>query len=145
MFDWLNFHVFTVLGLAAAFGGMVFFSGVMAPLIFTQLPAEVAGGFIRRVFPWYYLAIGSLSLLAFVCMLAIAGPISWETLAMFTVVIGFVIARQWLMPRINRARDAALAGDRSAGHRFDVLHRSSVAINGIQLLIITVLLVRLSA
>ena len=36
-------------------GAMLFFSGVMAPLIFTKLEADVAGRFIRQVFPWYYL------------------------------------------------------------------------------------------
>ena len=145
MADWLNFQTFAVLGLAAVFGGMLFFSGLMAPMIFTQLPADVAGRFIRRVFPWYYLVIGCVSLIAFLCMSAVTGPIAWETFALLIVVIGFVYARQWLMPRINRARDAATAGDQSAHHRFDRLHRSSVMINGVQLLIVTIVLIRMVA
>jgi hypothetical protein len=32
---------------ALVFGGMTFFSAVMAPLVFTKLPAETAGRFIR--------------------------------------------------------------------------------------------------
>ncbi len=145
MADWLNLQIIAVLGLAAVFGGMLFFSGLMAPLIFTQLPGDIAGGFIRRVFPWYYVVIGGLSLITYLCMITIAGPIAWETMALFMVVAGFVYARQWLMPRINRARDAATAGDQSARKRFDRLHRSSVAINGIQLLIVTIVLIRLVA
>jgi hypothetical protein len=145
MADWLNLQTLAVLGLAAAFGGMLFFSGLMAPLIFTQLPADIAGGFIRRVFPWYYLVIGGVSLLALLCMLAVIGPIAWETIALLIVVAGFVYARQWLMPRINQARDAVTAGNQSAHHRFDRLHRASVAINGLQLLIVTILLIRLIA
>ena len=34
------------LSLALTFGGMTFFSAVMAPLIFTRLPSEAAGAFI---------------------------------------------------------------------------------------------------
>lgn len=37
-------------------GAMLFFSCVMVPLIFTKLDADVAGRFIRQVFPWYYLS-----------------------------------------------------------------------------------------
>jgi len=46
-------HVITGLSLALTFGGMIFFSAVMAPLVFTKLPFETAGAFIRQVFPWY--------------------------------------------------------------------------------------------
>jgi len=49
---------------------------------------------------------------------------------------GFVLARQVLMPMINRARDAEVAGDAGAGSRFQRLHRLSVAFNGVQWLAI---------
>ena len=41
------------LALALTWGGMTFFSAVMAPLVFTKLPLETAGAFIREVFPWH--------------------------------------------------------------------------------------------
>ena len=44
-------HIITGLALALTFGGMTFFSGVMAPLVFTKLPFETAGAFSRQVFP----------------------------------------------------------------------------------------------
>ena len=44
-----------------------------------------------------------------------------------------LISRQGLMPRINGARDQALAGDEEAGKRFDKLHQLSVNLNGIGL------------
>jgi hypothetical protein len=56
------FQVSAGLTLALAFGGMTFFSAVMAPLVFTKLPFDTAGAFIRQVFPWYYLTIGAVSL-----------------------------------------------------------------------------------
>ena len=52
-------------------GSMLFFSFVMAPLIFIKLDIDVAGKFVRAVFPWYYLlllilaGLGALPLLGF--------------------------------------------------------------------------------
>ena len=43
--------------LAALAGGMLFFAAVVAPRVFIQLPIEVAGPFIRGLFPVYYLYI----------------------------------------------------------------------------------------
>jgi hypothetical protein len=53
--------VVAVLGLALLVGGMVFFGAVVAPLVFTRLPATLAGVFIRGVFPFYfgYVAVGA--------------------------------------------------------------------------------------
>jgi len=44
--------------------------------------------------------------------------------------------RQWLLPRINAARDAQLAGDTEAGRRFDRDHKLSVGINLLQLVLL---------
>ena len=45
-------HVITGLSLALTFGGMTFFSAILAPLVFTRLRLETADTFIRQVFPW---------------------------------------------------------------------------------------------
>ncbi len=42
-----------LLAAALLLGGMGFFAAVLAPLVFTRLPAEVAGRFVRSVFPAY--------------------------------------------------------------------------------------------
>lgn len=121
------------LALALTFGGMTFFSAVMAPLIFTRLPSEAAGAFIREVFPWYYLSMGATSLFALLMLLpGIGQGLIWPALFTGVALLGFVFARQILMPMINRARDASLAGDPIAGQRFKRLHGLSVMINGIQ-------------
>jgi hypothetical protein len=144
MLAWINAETFATLSIAALFGGMLFFSAVMAPLIFIKLPAPTSGRFIRAVFPWYYLAMGTLSLVA-LCLLLVADRAGLvpEWSLMLAVLGGFVIARQWLMPRINRARDAAIAGDSRQGIRFERLHRVSVGLNAVQLLIIVAVLIRL--
>jgi hypothetical protein len=129
----LGFHVIAGLALALAFGGMTFFSAVMAPLVFTKLPFETAGGFIRQVFPWYYLSIGLVAVVAAAAALfAGAGLVA---LMAALVAVGFWFARQVLMPRINAARDAG------ADTTFNRLHRFSVIINGVQWLLLAVALV----
>ena len=126
-------HIITGLALALTFGGMTFFSGVMAPLVFTKLPIETAGTFIRALFPWYYLSMGLATLIALVALVfGTSGIASWEAGLTALVLLGFVYARQSLMPMINNARDAELAGDNAAGARFTRLHRLSVLINGLQ-------------
>jgi len=123
-----------LLGLYAAailLGGMAAFSFLFAPLVFLKLPAETAGRFIRAVFPWYYLfVLGAAGRAALALAAAGAGLAAW--LAMAAVAAGGAVAREVLMPAINRARDRQLAGEGSAA-RFDWLHRSSVALNFLQM------------
>ena len=135
----------TVLGqvsTATLFGSMAFFSCVMAPLVFIKLEEATAGRFIRSVFPWYYLVVLVLSLVA---ALALAFALPLHAAAMAAVAAGAVVSRQMLMPRINHHRDAMLAGDSSAGKSFDRLHKLSVWINGAQLLAALAILVLLAA
>ena len=40
--------------LAMVLGMMIFFSFVLAPMIFKILDAENAGKFVRKIFPYYY-------------------------------------------------------------------------------------------
>ena len=144
MFDWINAETFAVLSVAALFGGMLFFSSVMAPLVFIKLPTATAGGFIRAVFPWYYLVMGATSLVGLIFILVgSANELILEWTLMSIILFGFVVARQWLMPQINKARDAATAGDSKQSDRFNRLHRVSVVINAMQLLLCTTVLIRL--
>lgn len=126
-------HIITGIALALTFGGMTFFSAVMAPLVFTKLPFETAGAFIRQVFPWYYLTMGVTTLIALMALIISTNDaLSLETVLTALVLLGFIYARQLLMPMINRARDAEIEGEAGASHRFKRLHRVSVFINGIQ-------------
>lgn len=114
-------------------GSMLFFGVIVAPLVFRVLPAESAGTFLRAFFPNYYVWGLVVAVLAAV-MAAFADPIS---LFMSLIVAGlFVYARQSLMPKINAARDASLSGDEHAKNRFERLHRASVVINAVQLVVL---------
>ena len=73
--------------------------------------------------------------------LGVVGPASWEVGLTAFVLVGFVYARQVLMPQINHARDAELRGSAGAARRFARLHRISVIINGLQWLAVFTALV----
>ena len=120
-----------ILASALVAGGMLFFAVIIAPFVFTHLPEADAARFIRALFPRYYLFM---AIAAAAAAALASGASVLAALIMVAVAIGFVVARQLLMPAINRARDAELAGSPSAGGRFARLHRLSVGINSLQLL-----------
>jgi hypothetical protein len=128
-----------ILCTALLFGGMAFFAAVVAPVVFTRLPPEMAGRFVRGMFPVYYLwvlgtaAAGAVALLPLrvadgLVLAAIAGSTAW--------------LRQVLMPRINALSDAAQAGDVAAKAAFDRAHRLSVMVNVAQMAVAAVVLLR---
>ena len=120
--------------LGALIGSMLFFAVTVAPTVFRALPAEDGGKFLRRFFPQYYLWGIALGILCTLAALLSASAIAAGLCALVTAL--FVYARQWLMPRINRARDRELDGDSAAGDAFKRLHLQSVLVNVVQLLLL---------
>lgn len=121
-------------------GSMLFFSAVMAPLIFIKLDIDTAGRFVRQVFPWYYLAVILLAALG--ALLLVWGlPLNAALLALVAISAGY--CRQKLMPSINAWRDRSMAGDKQATMTFDRLHRRSEIINGLQILAVLAVLIHL--
>lgn len=131
--------------LTAWVGSILFFSFAVAPIIFRVLGAEGGAKFVRALFPRYYawgVVTAAVALPALVC-----GPLSFPELrgaavglqAMLIVVdLGIMLyCGNTLTPAINAARDA---GPDQAG-RFDRLHKRSVNLNVVALLIGLVLLV----
>lgn len=130
-------NLIALFDIALLLGGMVFFAAVMAPLVFTRLPAQQAGIFIREVFPVYYLYVLVGSAIA-----ALALYPRWDAIWMAAVALATLWLRQWLMPRINTASDEARKGDEIAKRFFDQSHRFSVVINFIQILVVGLILAR---
>ena len=120
--------------LGALVGSMLFFAITVAPTVFQALPAEQGGAFLRRFFPRYYLWGTVLAALTTLAAFLTADAVTTGACVLVTVL--FVYARQFLMPRINRARDRVLDGDDSGGAAFKRLHLQSVMINGLQLLLL---------
>ena len=127
-------NILVALGLAALVGGMLFFGAVMAPLVFTKLPADVAGDFIRAAFPFYYAYIIATAAVAAGGFLLRAqfGAAS----ALFVVMAVTVWLLFGWMPHLEAMRVAGDTAGFARGHRF------SVWVNGGQLLTAIVLLVR---
>ncbi len=131
--------IIPVFALALLLGGMIFFAAVMAPLVFTRLPAKQAGTFIREVFPVYYLYVLASSAIA-----ALALATRWDGAVMAGVAALTIWLRQGLMPRINTLSDAAQSGDGTAKRRFGAAHRVSVALNVVQIIATGVALARVA-
>jgi len=135
-------HLLEIMGavsVATLFGSMAFFSCVIAPLVFIELDTATAGRFMRRLFPWYYVVVAVLSLIA---TLSLAATLPIDAAIMGFVFIGAYFSREVLMPRINRRRDAVVQGNASAEVSFNRLHRISVLINAVQIIAIFCILVR---
>ena len=128
-----------VIALAAWVGAILFFSFGVAPIIFRVLGAESAAKFVRALFPRYYawgVGATAIALPALVC-----GPLTYPELRgksvgvqAILIVAGLLImlyCGNSLTPAINAARDA---GPEQAA-RFDRLHKRSVQLNGVALLL----------
>lgn len=125
-------------GLAVTLGAMVMLTVVVAPTAFTALEAGPAGRFLRALFPRYYaLIVGSSTVAA----LGLAASSVVASVVMAAVAVSTLWVRQWLVPQINAARDAVLAGDDTQQSRFDRGHRLSVMIHAVQLLAVLAVVV----
>ena len=118
-------------------GAMLFFPSVVAPVVFTSLPEAHAGAFLRSMFPRYYAFMIALSLISTSLFLVADGGSAYRAaIVCLFVSVSTLWVRQWLLPRINAARDAQLSGDTEAGRRFDRDHKLSVGINLLQLVLL---------
>jgi hypothetical protein len=101
-----NLQIFDITGiflLSLIIGGMFFFAAIMTPLVFTKLPPEISGPFIRQTFPVYIQAMAGMTLVAALFLWNFS-----ESIHLVIVFILFIWRRIWLMPRINRHRDNQL-------------------------------------
>jgi hypothetical protein len=128
--------ILAVVGLGVLAGGMLFFGAVMAPLVFAKLPLPVAGGFIRDVFPWYF---GFCAASAAVALAGFLLRREWVALVPAFVMGASVWSGAWLLP----VMDALKAGGDEPGFAF--WHGVSTGVNGVELLAVLVVLVRLGA
>lgn len=115
-------------------GIMLFFSFILAPMIFKVLPPDNAGVFIRAIFPYYYLV--NLLILSSVAVFYVY--YSTFILDFYLVLISallFFFNLVYLMPKINKFKD-----DRNE-RAFKVSHFASVIINFAQLIMLGVVLI----
>ena len=114
-------------------GIMLFFSFILAPMIFKVLPPDNAGVFIRAIFPYYYLV--NLLILGLVS----GFYIFYQTFILdfylvFTSALLFFFNLVYLMPKINKLKD-----ERNE-KAFKISHFISVVINFAQLVMLGIVL-----
>ena len=131
--------------LTAWVGAILFFSFGVAPIIFRVLGAEAAARFVRALFPRYYawgVVSTAVALPALICA-PLAYPefratsVGIQALMIIAGLLIMLYCGNSLTPAINAARDA---GPPEAA-RFDRLHKRSVRLNAVALLLGLTLLV----
>ena len=120
--------------IAMILGIMLFFSFVIAPVVFTSLDEDNARKFIRRIFPFYYnvnLAISFIVLLLFLFL----SKLGLDFYLILLITILFAISNYLLMPLINKYRDE------KQDKKFKYSHFISVVINFVQMICLVFLLI----
>ena len=120
--------------LAISLGMMIFFSFVLAPMIFKILDPENAGKFVRKIFPYYYF-VNLVFLSVAVVLFFIVSSFSINFYITLALVFSFVFAQFILMPLINRLKD------NNQEKKFKYAHGLSVVINFSQMILLIYLLI----
>ena len=119
---------------AMILGIMLFFSFVIAPVVFTTLDEQNARKFIRRIFPFYYnvnLGISFIVLLAFLYL----SKLGIDFYLILAITILFGTSNYLLMPLINKYRDE------KQDRKFKYSHFISVVINFVQMICLVFILI----
>ena len=113
--------------IAISLGMMLFFSFVIAPVIFKVLDANNAGKFVRKIFPHYYL-INLLILSLTLLLLLYISSVNLDFYIILFITILFAFSLFILMPLINKLKD------NKEERKFKYSHTFSVIINFIQII-----------
>ena len=120
---------------------MVFFPLVVSPTLFKILNEDQAGQILRSFFPKYYMYGITLSLIGLVCSFYEENYIAIYLFIFLSVT--FIFSREFLMPRINNARDNFNKSGKFSKIQFKKLHSISVIINVFQLILCICLVLNL--
>ena len=126
---------------SALFGLMVFFSGIITPVAFKNLPENNLSIFLRKVFP---------KLFALGFVLSIIGGVLlyfnnyFVPFVLSTIIsLGFIVNLIFLTPKINYHKDNSVGEQKSLHEKkFAIFHRISVLIYLIQLILILTFLIK---
>ena len=124
MFEFLNdLSIFLIPFLI---GSLVFFSSIVAPNTFTNLDEKSARKFIRTLFPKIYTYAAILSLLISIFLLKVE---TFYSFIFFVISLGYIYSKFFLVKKINDASDM------KDDNKFKILHRFSVIIFILQLIL----------
>jgi uncharacterized membrane protein len=138
-----------LLALACWLGGMIFFTAIIAPVVFKVLPLADAGKFVAGVFPRYYIlgyVAGLISVILAVYFTIERMPRMWWSFSAIALAVALgltIYAGAVVRPQVDAVRSVVEEQNPEAARRaeFDRLHRLSVMLNGgVMLLNLTALL-----
>ena len=115
-------------------GIMLFFSFVIAPVVFTTLDENNARKFIRRIFPFYYNVNLGLSFVVLITFI-LSSKIGVDFYIILAITVLFATSNYLLMPLINKYRDE------KQEKKFKYSHFLSVLINFVQMICLVFVLV----
>ncbi|MBD22317.1 MAG: hypothetical protein CL572_01465 [Alphaproteobacteria bacterium] len=107
-------------------GSLIFFSSIVAPNTFINLDEKNARKFIRTLFPKIYTYAGILSLLIAIFLLKVE---VFYSFIFFVISLGYFYSKFFLMKKIN------IASDLKDNKKFKILHRFSVIIFILQIIL----------
>lgn len=107
-------------------GSLIFFSSIVAPNTFINLDEKNARKFIRTLFPKIYVYASIISFLIAVLLLKID---VFYSFVFFIISLGYFYSKFFLMKKINNA------SDNKDDRRFKILHRFSVIIFVLQIIL----------
>ena len=120
--------------IAISLGTMIFFSFIVAPVIFKVLDAVNAGKFVRKIFPFYYMI--NLIILSLVVIIFIYNSqINTDFYLVLFLALLFAFLLFILMPMINKFKD------NNEYKKFDFSHKFSVILNFVQMVGLIYLLI----
>ena len=119
---------------AIILGIMLFFSFVIAPVVFTTLDEDNARKFIRRIFPFYYNVNLGLSLIILLIFLFL-NKLGVDFYLILAITLLFITSNYLLMPLINKYRDE------KQDKKFKQSHFVSVVINFVQMILLVIVLI----
>ena len=115
-------------------GIMLFFSFVIAPVVFTTLDENNARKFIRRIFPFYYNVNLGISLIVIITFILLS-KIGVDFYLILAITVLFATSNYLLMPLINKYRDE------KQDKKFKYSHFLSVLVNFVQMICLVFLLI----
>ena len=119
---------------AMILGIMLFFSFVIAPVVFTTLDEDNARKFIRRIFPFYYNVNLGLSFIVLLIFLFLS-KLGIDFYLILVITLLFATSNYLLMPLINKYRDE------KQDKKFKQSHFVSVVINFVQMILLVIILI----
>ena len=120
------FNNFSAFLIPFLIGSLIFFSAIVAPNTFKSLDEKNARLFIRNLFPKLYSYAAVLSLIISITLLR--NPLFYSFI-FFIITLGYLYSKFFLMIKINNA------ADKKDTKKFNILHRFSVIIFVLQLIL----------